>query len=58
MDVGLYGAEGQVEGGRDFLVGLVLDMPEQDAGPILGTQARDGALDLGAQLPRFDFLER
>src|SRR5688500_7244053 len=57
VDVCLDGAEGQIERGGDLFVGLVLDMPEQDASPVLRTQARDGALDLGTELARLDLLQ-
>src|SRR6476469_7909652 len=58
MDVGLHGAERQVERRRDLLVGAPLDVPEHDAGTILRPQLADRALDRGAELARLHLLER
>src|SRR2546423_5717802 len=35
VDVGLHRAEGELDDLRDFVVGIILNVPEDDAGPIL-----------------------
>src|SRR5690242_18867702 len=39
VDVGLYGSQRQVEGGGDLLVRSPLNVPQHDAGSILGPEA-------------------
>jgi len=41
VDIGLYGAERQVQRRSDLLVGPPLDVPQHDAGSVLGAQAGD-----------------
>src|SRR6476661_3868710 len=50
VDVRFYGTQGQVQNLRDFLVGPALDMTQEDARPIFGTQPADSGLDGAAQL--------
>src|SRR5215213_5403970 len=58
MDIGLYRAQRKVENFRDFFVGATFDMPEQNAGAVLGTQCADGCFDGPAELLCFDRVER
>src|SRR3954466_76048 len=58
MDVGLDGTERQVEGGRDLLIGSAFDVPQHDAGSVLGPEAGDGPLDRGAHLARLELIQR
>jgi hypothetical protein len=48
VDVGLDGAERQVEDVGDLLIGPALDMAQQDAGAVLRPERADGRLDLAA----------
>ena len=50
VDVRLYGSKRQVEGGGDLLVRSPLDVPQHNAGSVLGPEARDGPLDGAAKL--------
>src|SRR2546426_10005775 len=47
MDIGLDRAQRQLQCGRDFLVGIALDVPEQDARPVLRPQPGNGPFDRG-----------
>src|SRR5688572_26995865 len=58
VDVGLYGAEGEVEDLGDFLVGSVLDMSQENAGAILRSQAPDRLFDGRPELAGLNFLQR
>src|SRR3954451_5151763 len=58
MDVCLDGPEGEVEGGRDLLVRPTLDMPEHDAGSVLGSETGDRALDGRAHLASLELVQR
>jgi demethylmenaquinone methyltransferase / 2-methoxy-6-polyprenyl-1,4-benzoquinol methylase len=58
VDVGLDGPQGEVQGAGNLLVGPSLDVPEQDAGSVLGAQEGDGALDGGAELFRLHLVQR
>src|SRR6266481_6262165 len=58
VDIGLYGAERQVEHLRDFLVAMTLDVAQQDTGAVFGTQPGDRQLDGAAELAGDDGVER
>ena len=58
MDVGLHSPQWQVERLGNFFVRQTLDMTEQNAGSILGSELRDGTLDGAAKLAGLEFLER
>ena len=58
VDVGLHGAEREVQDVGDLLVGPALDVPQQDAGAVLGPELRDGGLDRAAQLAGLHLVER
>src|SRR5439155_4455835 len=58
VDVGLHRAQGQVEDPGDLFVAVTLDVPQQDAGAVLGAELRDRPLDRAPQLPGLDLLER
>src|SRR5665647_1277578 len=58
VDVGLDGAQGQVEGGGDLLVGAPFHVSEQDAGAVLGAELAYRLFDRAPELPGLDRLER
>src|SRR6185437_9706080 len=58
MDVGLHGAQRQVERGGDLLVRTPLHVPQQDARAVFRAEPGNGLLDRAPQLARFDLLER
>ena len=58
VDVRLYRPERQVEGRCDFLVLAPFDVPEHDAGAVLGAERCDRLLDGAAELPGFHLLQR
>src|SRR5829696_5972773 len=57
VDVGLDGAEGEIEGGGDLLVRPALDVSKQDARSVLGPEPGDGPLDRRSQLLGLHLLE-
>src|SRR5205085_1171299 len=57
MDVGLYCAERQVEGGCDLFVRTPLDVTQQYAGSILGSKLTDSLLDGRAELLRLELFQ-
>ena len=58
VDVRLYGSQRQVERRRDLLIGSTLDMPQHNAGSVLGPERRDRPLDGAAKLTGFHLVER
>src|SRR6478672_5730702 len=58
VDVGLYGAEREVEGRGDFFVRPALHMAQHDARTVFRPKARDGAFDGSAQLSGLELVER
>src|SRR5688572_9934072 len=57
VDIGLYRTEGQLHDFGDLVVGVVLDVPQNYAGAVLGSELRDGLLDGRADLLRFELFE-
>src|SRR5712691_4057978 len=57
MDIRLHRAQGQFQDAGDLLVTVALDVAQQDARAILGSEAGDGVLDGAAQLARFELLQ-
>src|SRR5829696_4690107 len=57
MDVGLYRAERQIQDFGYFLVRATFDMPEENAGAVLGPEGSDGRFDGATQLLGLNRLE-
>src|SRR5918999_3227448 len=58
VDVGLDGAQRQVEDLGDLLVGPALHVPQENAGAVLGSKRSNGGFDRAPQLFRLDCLQR
>src|SRR5262252_7152454 len=57
MDVGLYGAQREVQRRRNFLVRPALDVAQHDAGAVFGPKTGNGPLDGRAQFARLELVE-
>ena len=57
VDIGLHGAQWEVEHRGDFFIGPALDVPEQNAGSILRPEGGYGLLDFAPEFLRLELLE-
>src|SRR6478672_4082359 len=58
VDVGLHRAEREFHDLRDLVVGIVLDVAQNDAGAVLGPEPGDRFFDRSPELARLQLLER